>query len=88
MTLPKKGYYKPGEVRVVHKPNPNKHRPYTWTVEWNGEEGLDFDAYNTTIRSPYIQNVTQNSATVLWRVGIPKNNQEAGRPGSGTPLRF
>lgn len=66
-SLPPRGDYIPGETTIMNNP-----RPHIWSIEWKGKKGLDFDAYNTTIRSPYIQNVTQDSATVLWRVGIPK----------------
>lgn len=63
---PAAGDYVPGEASMQTR------RPHTWAVEWDGNEGLDFAAYATSIRSPYIQNVTGNAATVLWRVGIPK----------------
>lgn len=63
---PAAGDYVPGEASMQTR------RPHTWAVEWDGKEGLDFAAYATSIRSPYIQNVTGNAATVLWRVGIPK----------------
>jgi len=72
LPLPVKGDYAPGEEKVSAFVK-GKNRPFTWTVEWNDNEGLDFDAYNCVIRSPYIQNITQSSATVLWRIGIPKN---------------
>ncbi|OPY08759.1 MAG: hypothetical protein A4E67_00909 [Syntrophaceae bacterium PtaB.Bin038] len=64
--LPDAGDYVPGEASI------STRRPQTWAVEWDGREGLDFEAYATPIRSPYIQNVTCDAATVLWRVGIPK----------------
>jgi hypothetical protein len=64
--LPGPGLYVPGEGSI------GSARPRTWTVEWDGHDGLDFLAYRTVMRAPYVQNVTTTSATVIWRVGLPK----------------
>ena len=63
---PGPGDYTPGEAIFTAS------RPQSWMVEWNGNEGLDFDAYNTVMRAPFIQNVTRTTATVIWRVGLSK----------------
>ena len=63
---PGPGDYTPGEAVFTAS------RPRSWMVEWDGREGLDFDAYNTVMRAPFIQDVTRTTATVIWRVGLPK----------------
>ncbi|NMB70653.1 MAG: hypothetical protein GYA22_00695 [Bacteroidales bacterium] len=75
-----------GNVAVL-KPNDNVfapgeefisgNRPQNWNIEWNNEDGLDFMAYASLLRAPYIQDVTSNSATVMWRVSIPKGRNPA-----------
>ncbi len=72
----------PWESRVLPDPSsppyqPGEHsftasgRPPNWTIEWNGHEGLDFNAYDAVIRAPYVQDIGPRSATVLWRVSAP-----------------
>ncbi len=67
------GVYYPGELGF----DPDYH-PVTWNIKWNGKSGLNYEAYDTIYRPPYIQNVTTDAATVLWRVSLPKGvNPEA-----------
>ncbi len=60
------GLYNPGESGF----NPEYH-PSTWNIYWSKQSGLNYEAYDTIYRSPYIQNVTSDTATVIWRVGLP-----------------
>jgi hypothetical protein len=60
------GDYLPGEAGY----DSNFH-PETWAIKWDDRPGLNFDAYDTVLRTPYIQNVTGISATVLWRISLP-----------------
>jgi hypothetical protein len=57
--------YTPGEKTYSNE------RPQSWTIEDDGKEGLDYASYDSVVRSPYIQNVTNHSATLLWRVSVP-----------------
>jgi hypothetical protein len=61
--------YIPGEAQYAST------RPSTWNIEWDGHEGLDFAAYDTVVRAPFVQNVTNHSATVVWRVSVPSGTQ-------------
>lgn len=66
------GNYAPGETGF----DPDYH-PEVWTIEWNERNGLNFEAYDTVFRPPYIQNVTSDSATVIWRVNVPQGTNPA-----------
>lgn len=58
----------------------SESRPQTWNIELCSEgcpDGLDFMAYASLFRAPYIQDVTWNSATVMWRVSVPKGSNPA-----------
>ncbi len=59
--------YIPGEKNEAE----NSSRNEQWNIEWDnfstGEE-LDTVTYRSEIRAPYIQNVTTNSAVIMWRV--------------------
>ena len=75
-----------GDVRVINSTEVefapgemfmSDARPQTWNIEWNREDGLDFMAYASLIRAPYLQDVTWNSASVMWRVSIPKGRNPA-----------
>ncbi len=61
------GDFNPGEAGY----DPDYH-PECWSIKWDNHSGLNYDAYNSIARSPYIQNVTSDSATIIWRVGIPR----------------
>ncbi|HOU03126.1 MAG TPA: metallophosphoesterase [Bacteroidales bacterium] len=69
--IPRNDDFVPGELFM------SDARPKTWNIEWNSEDGLDFMAYASLMRAPYIQDVTSNSATVMWRVSIPKGRNPA-----------
>lgn len=60
------GIYYPGENGFD-----SDYHPATWNIKWNERSGLNYEAYDTTFRTPYIQNVTSDAATVIWRVGLP-----------------
>lgn len=60
------GLYYPGELGF----DPDYH-PAVWNIKWNERSGLNYEAYDSIYRAPYIQNVTSDGATVLWRVGLP-----------------
>ncbi len=47
------------------------YHPAVWNIKWNERSGLNYGAYDSTYRAPYIQNVTTDGATVIWRVGLP-----------------
>ncbi|MBW2735045.1 MAG: metallophosphoesterase [Deltaproteobacteria bacterium] len=68
-TIPAPRTFVPGEKHF------SSSRPQTWTTEDDGREGLDFRSYDSVVRSPYIQNVTNHSATLLWRVSVPKDQR-------------
>jgi len=63
--LPTAGEHPPGEQRTTGD------RPGNWNIEWDGHDGLAFEAYATGFRAPYLQNVTTDAATILWRVNPP-----------------
>lgn len=65
LPLPPAGVHPPGERRF------SAARPESWTVEWDGHDGLAFEAYATHLRAPYLQRVTTDGATILWRVNPP-----------------
>ncbi len=77
--LPSLGEHPPGERRF------SPERPETWTIEFDGHEGLDFEAYATGLRAPYLQNVTTDAATILWRVNPPVKESTLVRPLSTVP---
>lgn len=60
------GLYYPGELGF----DPDYH-PAVWNIKWNENSGLNYEAYDSVYRAPYIQNVTPEGATVIWRVGLP-----------------
>lgn len=68
---PRNDEFVPGELFI------SDARPQSWNIEWNSEDGLDFMAYASLIRASYIQDVTWNSATIIWRVSIPKGRNPA-----------
>ncbi len=72
--LPSPGEHPPGERRITSE------RPGSWSIEWDGYEGLAFEAYATCLRSPYLQNVTTDSATILWRINPPVDSDVLARP--------
>lgn len=60
------GIYYPGELGF----DPDYH-PATWNIRWDNHSGLNYTSYDCIYRAPYIQNVTTDAATVIWRVGLP-----------------
>jgi hypothetical protein len=66
------GDYAPGEAGFD-----SDFHPDCWSIKWDNKLGLNCAAYDSVIRSPYIQNVTTTSATVLWRVSIPSGTNPA-----------
>lgn len=60
------GLYYPGELGFDLD-----YHPATWNIKWDGRSGLNYEAYDCIFRAPYIQNVTTDSASVIWRVGLP-----------------
>lgn len=62
---PSAGEHPPGERRA------STDRPGSWNIEWDGNVGLAFGAYASELRAPYLQNVSTDAATILWRVNPP-----------------
>lgn len=74
LPVPPPGEHPPGERRV------SSERPESWTIEWDGHDGLAFEAYASWLRAPYLQNVTTDGATILWRVNPKVDTAALMRP--------